>query len=308
MQPSERQGPELSDLIVDYDPQTLLRLPVRKQFVLDTLTKYGRRWPLRIARSLPEDAGVLEPEAMDAILLRSHLELQRLHEEFDVGRTVLTLLGPLLDLARRRTHERPLRIVDVGCGLGYITRWLATVDKLGDDVELVGVDYNRALLGAARSLAEAEQLDCRFIAANAFSLKEPAHLYMSTGVVHHFRGDDLARFFAEHERAGAFGYLHVDIRPSLIAPLGSFVFHQARMREPLARFDGYFSAVRAHHADTLLAAARDGLPDLACGMLDARIGLAMLVRIFQAVVGARVTSSELASAYVPLGRRFEEPT
>jgi SAM-dependent methyltransferase len=295
---TDRYGPEISDLVVDYDPDTLARRPVTKRAVVERLDGAA----LRVARSLSERDGVLDDAEVDGILVRSHLELQRLHEEFRVGRLVRSLVAPFVDLVRRTTDERPVRIVDIGCGLGFVARWLSAHGALGDDVEIVGADYNRALVRAASSLASAEKLRCRFVAANAFHLEPRAHLYMSTGVLHHFRGDDLVRLFAEHERAGAIGFLHLDIRPSFIAPFGSWVFHQARMREPLAKCDGYWSAVRAHPMETLLAAVP---PSFATAAVDHRPGIHILVRIFQALLGVRAAHrEELARAYSWLGGRF----
>ena len=103
---------------------------------------------------------------------------------------------------------------------------------------LASVGEDRVLAGAAQRLADQERLACRFVAGNAFTLREPADIVISTGVLHHFRRDDLAAVFAQHERSAAICFVHVDVRPSLVAPLGSWVFHQARMRERLARFDG----------------------------------------------------------------------
>lgn len=295
-------GPEISDLLVDYDPETLARRPVRKQEVLDRLAR--RSAPLRVARALGAKDGILDDAEVDGILVRSHLELQRLHEEFRVGALVRSLLVPLLNVVRGANGASSIRVVDIGCGLGFIARWLAKHGALGDDVELVGADYNRALVDVAGRLAAEESLPVRFVAANAFRLDPPAHVYLSTGVVHHFRGDDLARLFAEHERTGAVAFLHLDIRPSAIAPLGSWVFHQARMREPLAKHDGYWSAVRAHDAATLLAAIRRGAPAFACSSVDAYPGIHALVRIFHGFVGVRARHrAALQAAYAPLGRR-----
>jgi SAM-dependent methyltransferase len=291
-------APEISDLIVDYEPATLARRDVDKATVLAGLAKAPRR-ARAIAAALRDQGGVLDRAHVDGVLVRSHLELQRLHEEFRVGEMMRALLVPLLDLVRAATTERPVRVVDLGCGMGFIVRWLAARGQLGDDVDLVGADYNSALLHAARRLAEEEQLRCRFVAANAFSLEHPAHVVMSTGVLHHFRGDALATVFGEHEKSGALAFLHADIRPSFVAPLGAWIFHQARMREPLARFDGYWSAVRAHPAATIRAA----IP--ACyhvAMVDARPGLAGLLRIFQVAIGSR--TGDLAAAYAHLGRRL----
>ena len=303
----DRWGPEVSDLIVDYDPETLTRRAVKKSAVVQRLADEGRAAPLRVARALVQQAnGDLDPEQVDGVLVRSHLELQRLHEEFGVAQTVRTLLLPMLDLARSATAERPIRVVDLGCGLGYIIRWLAAHGELGSDVELIGADYNRALVNGAAALAAAEHLRCSFVAANAFRLRQPAHVYTSTGVLHHFRGADLVRLFAEHETSPAIGFVHLDIRPSWLAPIGSFIFHQARMREPLARWDGYWSAVRAHPAATLVDAVQSGAPSFSLATVDARPGLHALVRIFQAMLGVREPiHRDLARAYAALGRRLE---
>jgi SAM-dependent methyltransferase len=256
---------------------------------------------------MPERDGALDPEAVDGALLRAHLEIQRLHEEFSVGATMRALLVPMIALVRRTAPGRTIRVVDVGCGLGYVLRWLSTRGDLGDDVELVGADYNRAFVAAANRLAEDDGARCRFVAANAFRLSDPADVFISTGVLHHFRGDDLVRVFREHERSRAVGFVHVDIRPSFIAPIGSWIFHQARMREPLARFDGYWSAVRAHAWPRWRAAIREGAPAFALGAVDVHPGLFGIVRIFQAAVGVRgATAAELRGAYAALGRRFEE--
>jgi SAM-dependent methyltransferase len=325
--------PELSDLIVDYDRHTLERRDVRRQAVLDALSPGAARVARRVLAELagplspaqpaapmaltapmaptaPADsadaAGILDRESVDAVLLRSHLELQRLHEEFHVGAMMRDLVEPMIAIARERTRQRAVRVVDLGCGLGFVMRWLAARGDLGAGVELIGADCNQVLARAAQRLADEERLECRFVAGNAFTLREPADIVISTGVLHHFRRGDLDAVFMQHERSAAIGFVHVDVRPSLVAPLGSWVFHQARMRERLARFDGVRSAVRAHDAATLRAAVTRGAPGFTLAMVDARPGLRGLLRIFQAAVGARgVTGERLRDAYGAFGSRVD---
>jgi 2-polyprenyl-3-methyl-5-hydroxy-6-metoxy-1,4-benzoquinol methylase len=304
-------GPEISDLIVDYDPATLERKVVKKEDVLRRLREENgaRAKPLRIAEALiANERGELDPGEVDGILVRTHLELQRLHEEFQVGATVRMLLMPMLNLVRSSNASRPekqIRIVDLGCGLGYITRWLSKYGDLGEDVSLIGADYNRALVKAASTLAKEDGLKCTFVDANAFRLREPAHIYISTGVLHHFRGEDLGRLFAEHESSPALGFVHIDIRPSIIAPIGSYIFHVARMREPLAQWDGYWSAVRAHSAETLRGAIAKNAESFTTAMLDSEPGIYTVVRIFQAVVGVRKhLADDLPRAYSNLAHRL----
>ncbi|MGW5667172.1 class I SAM-dependent methyltransferase [Micromonospora sp. NPDC003776] len=202
--------------------------------------------------ALPHHDGVLDAAAVERLLVRTHTELQRINEELRIAEQLAELLRPLL-AAVARPGERP-RIVDVGGGIGYAIRWLAVSGVLGD-VDLCGVDFNAALVAEATRLAAAEGLPCRFVQGEAFALPGPATVYISTGVLHHLRGDDLGAFFRAQADAGARAYCHFDIAATRLAPLGAWMFHRARMREPLGRHDGVASARRAHAGHELMAAA-----------------------------------------------------
>jgi 2-polyprenyl-3-methyl-5-hydroxy-6-metoxy-1,4-benzoquinol methylase len=55
------------------------------------------------------------------------------------------LLGTVLSTLRAEGFKGPLRVVDVGCGIGYVVRWLAARTALpSQSVELVGVDLRSA--------------------------------------------------------------------------------------------------------------------------------------------------------------------
>lgn len=219
------------------------------------------------------------------------------------------LLAPLCQAAREGGVVGRVRVVDIGCGLGYVPRWLAARGALGegvarrgagpsrapgDAIELVGCDYNRALIAEAGRLAALESLRCRFEAANAFKLDQPAHIFTSTGVIHHFRGADLGRFFAEQLAERPAGFVHCDIKPSWAAPIGAFIFHHARMREPLAKIDGVLSARRAHTGERLVEAARPHAADYRLYLFDAEHETLPVLKVMQAVIGVR---EELAAAF-----------
>ena len=246
---------EISDLITAYDPATGRRIPVRRDATVRQLLDAGDGRAARIVSKLPEDDGVLDPAAVDRILIRVHTELQRLNEELQMAAQVAELIDPILRAVRMAglSIARP-RVVDIGCGLGYVIRWLAATAALGD-VELCGVDLNGALVTRAQQLAEAENLDCRFVRGDAFDLPEPATIYISTGLLHHIRGGDLAAFFRAQANSEAIAYCHFDVAATRLAPIGAWVFHRARMREPLGRHDGVASARRAHDDHELMAAA-----------------------------------------------------
>lgn len=227
-------------------------MPVSRSDVIDALTAVGDRRGARMVASLPHRGGVLDAAAVDSLLIRTHTELQRLNEELRIAEQLAEFLRSLLKVVAPPGEQA--RVVDVGCGIGYVIRWLAATGTLGD-VELCGVDFNAALVGEARRLAAREQLNCRFIQGDAFGLSEPATVYISTGVLHHVGATDLAAFFVAQEQAGAEAYCHFDIAATQLAPVGAWIFHRARMREPLGRHDGVVSAQRAHDDHTLMTAA-----------------------------------------------------
>ncbi|MCC6574612.1 MAG: class I SAM-dependent methyltransferase [Planctomycetes bacterium] len=278
---------EISDLIVAYDPATLARLPVRKAEVVDYFRQRGNVRAATIADALPAHDGVLDNDAMDRLLIEVHCEMQLLSEEFNHGRRMRELLAPFLNALRAAGAARPLRVVDIGCGGGFVMRWLGLHGDLGDDVELIGADYNAALVGRARELAAAEGSRCRFEVANAFTLAQPGSVYVSTGVIHHFRGDELRGFFASHAGDATQVFLHTDFQPSPLAPFGAWLFHKVRMRIPLSHHDGCLSAARAHSAQTLTAAATTALPGFTCAMFGRWFIRKPLPRVFHTLVGFR---------------------
>src|SRR5262245_8258105 len=295
MTPDAEQAPEISDLIVSFDPRTLERRPVRKDEVVQAFLSRGNHRAAAIVADMPDRDGVLDPEFVDRLLVRVHCEMQRISEEFQHGQRVAELLQPLLSALRAGGVPRPLRVVDIGCGTGFVIRWLADRGALGSDVELVGADLNGALVAEANRLAACESLPAHFIAADAFRLAQPATLYLTTGVVHHFRGDDLVELFRHHDRPPTRAFVHFDFQPSVLAPFGSWLFHVARMREPLARHDGVLSAVRAHTGSALLAAARQGAPGFQIALFSTRLGPFPIPRSFHAIVGIR---PELRDAFI----------
>jgi SAM-dependent methyltransferase len=281
------EQPEISDLIVSYDAATLGRQPVRRDDVVRVFEAAGNRRAARIVAAMPAVDGVLDPAAVDRRLIGAHCEIQRISEEFQHGRRVAELLRPLLATLREANVPAPLRVVDVGCGTGFVLRWLARYGALGADVVLVGADYNRALVEEARRLAAVESLAVEFHVANAFQLAEPATVLLTTGVIHHFRGADLVAFLRQHDRPETQAFAHFDFQPSPLAPFGAWLFHAARMRDPLSKHDGVLSAVRAHSGKTLVQAAREGAPSFVSAMFGERLFFLPIPRSMHTLVGIR---------------------
>lgn len=281
-----RSGPlEITDLLWSVDAAGA-RQPVRRCDVEAELVARGQRRAARIVRNVPTSDGVL---VADALSLRVHAELQRLSEELQMGRRVAALLGPLV---AAMSDDGAVRIVDVGCGLGYLIRWLAATRALGRDVELVGVDSNPVLIGEAARLARLEDLSCRFAHGEAFApgvaiADGPRTILISSGLLHHLAAEALPAFFAEQARLRVAGFVHWDIAPCLWSTLGAWVFHRARMREAVSRHDGVLSARRAHPAATLLAAAAAGAPGYSSQVLEGPRWQPRALDVLRPIVGTR---------------------
>lgn len=282
---------EITDLLWPVDAAGE-RLPVAKAEVLARLAAAGQRRAVRIVARMPAADGLLEASYVDALGLRVHCELQRLSEELQMGRRVAALLLPIINSLRDSARGEPIRVVDVGCGLGYVVRWLAATSALGDGVELVGVDLNSALIGQAARLANRESLSCRFVRGDALELgvaveRGDRTVVMSTGLLHHLPGPELMDFFGAHDRLEAAAFAHWDIAPCAFATLGAWMLHQTRMREPVSRHDGVLSARRAHPAPVLKAAAEAGAPGYAVRVIEEAHWWSGAVDVLRPVVGIR---------------------
>lgn len=108
-----------------------------------------------------------------------------------------------------------------------------------------------------------------------------------------FRGRDLDRFLGE-QATQARAFAHFDIKPSWLAPIGSWVSHRSRMRETLARHDGVLSAPRSYGRNARRRGPARVL--LTIGACDAVVcGEAWLERRYR---GAPSTTLELVSVFV----------
>lgn len=288
-------GPEISDLLVSYDPDTLERIPVKKRDVIEELKKYNNDFAIKVVERLNCDGEYLNFETVDRLLIKAHCEMQRLSEEFYHGHRVKELLLPVIKSINETGYSSPIRVVDIGCGTGFVVRWLTKYGGLPSNVEVAGVDLNRALVEEAARLAGEEDIRCKFTHANAFRLDDPASIFITTGVIHHFNSNEsLTRFFVNHQSIDSLqSFIHFDFQPNLIAPLGSWFFHIMRMREPLCWHDGVLSAARAHPYSMLLECARKGAPEFESAMYGRRFWRSPFPRVFQTLVGIKPHLKEL---------------
>lgn len=285
-----RRPLEITDLLWSVDGNGM-PLAVSKAEVLDRLRALGQRRAARIVSAIPAVDGILDLGYVDSLGFRVHCELQRLGEELQLARRVAALLSPVVEMVRPR-GTGPVRIVDVGCGLGFVLRAMAASSALGPDVDLVGIDLNPFLVAEAGRLAERERLTCRFEQGDAFepglAIQDGARcIVISSGFVHHLPESGLAEFFAAQARLGVAAFAHWDIAPCLWSTLGAWVFHYARMREPVSRHDGVLSARRAYPGSKLLEAAQVGAPGYDLHVLEGSHWHPRALDVLRPIVGTR---------------------
>lgn len=119
---------EITDLLWSIDVDGVPE-EVSKAVVVGRLSALGQRRAARIVSGFPAPDGILDLGYVDALGFRVHCELQRLGEELQFARRVAALLSPIVETVRRQVTG-PVRIVDVGCGLGSVVRAMAALDVL----------------------------------------------------------------------------------------------------------------------------------------------------------------------------------
>lgn len=255
---------EVLDVLWDVEMPSGKRLPVRKADARARLSERGQEDAARLLDPLPAlRDGTLDPQAVDETFLAVHLELARLSEFVHVPQLMASSLAPLVERLREETSGT-IRVVDVGCGIGFDARVLASTRALGPDVEFVGLDFNSLLVDAAARLARAEDIPVRFVHGDALdpslAIEDPARtLMISSGVLHHIGPDGLPGFFARHADLEVAGFAHFDPSPGFWTEAGAWMLHRTRMREHISRYDGSMSMRRALPAADLLRLAREGV-------------------------------------------------
>jgi SAM-dependent methyltransferase len=100
--------------------------------------------------------------------------------------------SPVLDSAVAAC-TRPARALDLGCGAGVLTLWLA--DK---GIEVTGIDILPEAIAMARSLADERRADAQFLIADVFSYAPewPFDLVYDSGCLHSLVGGNVALYKA----------------------------------------------------------------------------------------------------------------
>lgn len=128
-------------------------------------------------------------------------------------------LRPYLRARASERPEAPVRILDVGCGGGDVTRSVARRAR-GDGfaVEICGIDPDPRCLSIATSRPPEPGVSFRSAyAADLVEAGEQFDVVVSNHVLHHLSSDQLLELFAHTDALGAELVLHNDIARSKTA-------------------------------------------------------------------------------------------
>jgi len=174
----------------------------------------------------------------------------------------LNALAPILQL-----RDKPLHILDVGCGYGdsprRIERW---AKHRGIAVELTGLDLNPdATVIAAEATPAGSAI--QWVSANVleYTPPKPIHLVVSSLFTHHLAGDDIVRFLQWMERHAQIGWFINDLSRAPFPYHFFRIFSKLARLHPFVQHDGPASIARAFRPaewQDRCAAAGIGLRDV----------------------------------------------
>lgn len=206
------------------------------------------------------------PELMDAPC--SYPELQQCLRDLVRVNHLTLAYRPTLQwlqhcLANTTPRPDPLRIVDVGCGLGdtlrTIERW-ARRRRLA--VELTGIDINPHATRAAAEETTGSAI--RWITADAFSYRPPEGIdvIISSLFTHHLSDQDVVRFLSWMEDTARMGWFVSDLHRHPVPYYLFKLWSQVMGWHRFVQHDGPVSILRSFtRQDWKRFCLRAGLPD-----------------------------------------------
>jgi SAM-dependent methyltransferase len=192
------------------------------------------------------------PELMDEPCSREVLrdclrDLARVNRWFLAYRPILRWLDSL----KLRSSDRPVHILDVGCGYGdglrRIERW---AEKRKIAVDLTGCDLNPDTIAIAADASPASSR-IHWIASDVFDLETttPVNIVVSSLFTHHLSEPEIIRFLAWIESTAHTGWFINDLSRASI-PYALFkLFAKVANLHPFVQHDGPVSIARAFVPD-----------------------------------------------------------
>lgn len=161
--------------------------------------------------------------------------------------TRIWLEGLVSRLDRPASENRPLHIVDVGCGQGdmlrYIARWAR---RASVPVRLCGIDLNPYAARAASTI-DPEGVSIEWITSDAFSFSPPSGIdvVISSLFTHHLSDDEIVRFLRWMEGEARYGWFINDLHRAVLPYQLFGLLAWAARWHPFVQHDGPISFRRS---------------------------------------------------------------
>lgn len=191
-----------------------------------------------------------ETEIMDDFSLEGELFRDTLDKLETINRTLggnIVTINGLKKLIKDQPKDKPITIIDLGCGHGDILRDLARFGrKKGYIFQLIGIDANQDAIDYANELSE-EYSELSFQAIDIFSKPFQELEYdvvLCTLFAHHFKDDELKELLKNLLDKASLGIVINDLHRNKMAYylfklIGLFV------KNRMVREDGLTSILRA---------------------------------------------------------------
>ena len=136
------------------------------------------------------------------------------------------------------SKDRPIRIIDIGCGLGEnLTQIGRFLEGKGYSVELLGLDKNETIIQLAKSKTDRITFFQEDV-LDAESVIPECDIIMISHFIYHLREQQLFKLFNKAKNSVKVGIVMSELYPSKMAALGLKLLSFVRGFHPMVVSDG----------------------------------------------------------------------
>ncbi|MEJ7912560.1 MAG: methyltransferase domain-containing protein [Chitinophagaceae bacterium] len=184
-----------------------------------------------------------EPGVPFEDIRRNMLELDIINQR--LGGHAVTLAG-LAFLVKNSTSNRPLHIVEIGCGGGDNLRVIHTwCKRKGLSVHLTGVDINPECIFFARSMEQNKGISFICLPYQEAIFTEPPSIIFSSLFCHHFSDEQLIFMIDWMEKKSSVGFFINDLHRHPLAFYSISMLTRIFSKSRLVRNDAPLSVLRS---------------------------------------------------------------
>jgi len=186
------------------------------------------------------DDAELQPAELAAVL---H-DLARFNGAMFGHRPVVAFL---LRAAARAPQDRPLTVLDVGCGYGDLLRAVRRAfDRRGLPIRLIGLDLSRETIRIAQEATDAAD-DIAYQAGDVFTFRpaQSIDVVVSSLLTHHMSDDMIAAFLRFMEQTAQRGWLIYDLQRHIVPYAFIGLMGKITRLHPMVIHDGRISVARS---------------------------------------------------------------